>query len=218
MLLCREFLELQAALLLFAEVYANLWPLDPTPRLLLKILVHYQYAAGYGSERDRCRLMEEYLDEVLRESASRANRGKPPLTFRQLKERWRDYFERSGAKYKAAPGNAEKASSSTNNNNSGSSAGGNSGKGKNSQPSGNQPSRNRGGKAARTGVQHRSGALRFQGKLICYLFNNKGPGCQRPAASGGYDGGKGGVFAHVCNFEVSTGVACVAAHPRCKNH
>ena len=120
--MCREFLELQAALLLFAEVYANLWPLDPTPRLLLKTLIHYQYATGYGSERDRCRLMEEFLDETLRESAGRANRKKPPLSFRQLKERWRDFIERAGGKYKTASSSSNErtsgAGNSYNNNNS----------------------------------------------------------------------------------------------------
>ena len=218
-------MELQSALLLFAEVYANLWPLDPTPRLLLKTLVHYQYATGYGSERDRCRLMEEFLDEVLRESAGRANRGKPPLAFRQLKERWRDYIERAGGKYKTANSSTEKASgsaasnSSGGNNNTNRGKGGQGGGGQNGgQGSKQQNNRGAGSKAARGGMQHRTGALRFQGKLICYLYNNKGPGCQRPAVSGGCDDGKGGSFAHVCNFETSPGQVCAAAHPRCKNH
>jgi hypothetical protein len=212
-------------LVLFAEVYANLWPLDPTPRLLLKTLIHYQYAAGYGSERERCRMMEEYLDEVLRESAGRYNRGKPPLAFRQLKERWRDFTERAGSKYKptGTTNSSDKSSNSgQNTGNSNNNSGG--GKQKSNQSNSNQPNqagqsnRGRGSKPARSGFLHRSGALRFQGKLICYLYNNKGPGCQRPAVSGGCDDGKGGSFAHVCNFETSPGQVCAAAHPRSKNH
>ena len=216
--MCREFLELQNALLLFAEVYANLWPLDPTPRLLLKTLVHYQYATGFGSERDRCRLMEEFLDEVLRESAGRANRGKPPLAFRQLKERWRDFIERAGAKYKSSSSSSDKAGSGVSN--AGSSAGNNSASSqqKGGQGGGQNSGRGRGGKGPRSGLQHRSGALRHQGKLICYLYNNKGPGCQRPVVNGGCDDGKGGIFAHVCNFVTSPGQVCAAAHPRSKNH
>lgn len=216
---------MQGALLLFAEVYANLWPLDPTPRMLQKTLIHYQYATGYGSERDRCRLMEDFLDEVLRESAGRANRGKPPLAFRQLKERWRDYIERAGGKYKSSSSSGEKASgaasitgaSNASSNGNKQKSGQNSGQGCGGNSS-QQASRNRGGKNPRGGIQQRSGALCFQGKLICYLYNNKGPGCQRPAVSGGCGDGKGGSFAHVCNFEVTPGQVCAATHPRCKNH
>ena len=74
------------------------------------------------------------------------------------------------------------------------------------------------GKAPRGGVHTRSKALRHQGNLICYLYNNRGPGCQRAPATGGCDDGKGGVYAHVCNFDKGGGVICAAAHPRCKNH
>ena len=165
-------------------------------------------------------MMEEYLDEILREAAGRYNRGKPPLSFRQLKERWRDFTEKAGGRYRQAGS----TSGGEKPNNPGQQGGNGSGnKQKGNQGSSNQTSqsgqanRNKNPKP-RSGFQHRSGALRHQGKLICYLYNNKGPGCQRPAVSGGCDDGKGGSFAHVCNYETSPGQVCAAAHPRSKNH
>ena len=45
--------------------------------------------------------MEQFCDEARREGAARANRGKPPLSFLQLKERWRDYSEREADNFKS---------------------------------------------------------------------------------------------------------------------
>ena len=49
-------LEVQHALCTFTEVYASLWPLDPTPRLLTRLFIEYEYGAAYrDSEKERCR-------------------------------------------------------------------------------------------------------------------------------------------------------------------
>ena len=218
----REFLEMQMALNLLAEVYANLWPADPTPRLLWKIMIHYQYGTGYGSERERCRLIEQYCDDVLRESAGRANRGKNPLSFQQLKERWRDMTEKLG-KSNIQSGSDKTYSGQSSHSNRGhygntGSNGGNGGGGQGGQSGSSGAGKGKNNKTTRGGVHTRSGALRHQGNLICYLYNNRGPGCQRAPATGGCDDGKGGVYAHVCNFDKGGGVICAAAHPRCKNH
>ena len=52
----RAVLDIQMALCVFGEVYANLWPQDPTPRLLTRLLVEYEFGATTGeSEKERCR-------------------------------------------------------------------------------------------------------------------------------------------------------------------
>ena len=49
-------LDIQMAVSVFGEVYANLWPQDPTPRLLGRLLIEYEYAANSAdNERERCR-------------------------------------------------------------------------------------------------------------------------------------------------------------------
>ena len=52
----RAILDLQMALAVLTEVMASLWPLDPTPRLLNRLFIEYEFAAAYGgSELERCR-------------------------------------------------------------------------------------------------------------------------------------------------------------------
>ena len=52
----RAILEIQHALCVFTEVYASLWPLDPTPRLITRLFIEYEFGAAYrDSEKERCR-------------------------------------------------------------------------------------------------------------------------------------------------------------------
>ena len=141
------------------------------------------------------------MDEVLRETASRANRGKPPLSYRQLRERWRDMADKrrptAQAAHKAPAGNG------------GASQSGGAGASK-------------GGKAnvkgGRAGTQQRGTAAKFGGNPVCYLYNSRKAGCPRTTKPGGCDDGKGGIYAHVCNFEISAGQHCLLVHPRHANH
>jgi len=49
-------LELQMAFCMFTEVYMSLWPLDPTPRLLHRLLIDYEFGVHLAdSEKERCR-------------------------------------------------------------------------------------------------------------------------------------------------------------------
>jgi hypothetical protein len=202
-------LELQMALLQFMEVYASIWPLDPTPRLLAKLLVHYKYGEGIsGGERDRCRHLEEFCDELLRESAGRANRGKTPLSYLQMKDRWRDFKERVG----------ETGGSGGNNSRAGNSgpAGGSNQPNKGQQQNNNK-NKGAGGKAPRGGQQARLDGMRVNGLLVCYHYNSKGRGCTRAPKDGGCEDSAGRLYAHVCNHE-SNGQLCQAKHPRHSNH
>ena len=154
--------------------------------------------------------MEEFVDDVLRESASRANRGKEPLSCRRLRERWRDLTDkRRGPAQMTAKQQA---------NSSGTTAGGSS-----NNNSGTGAAAGRGGKTGargggRAGTQFRGTAAKFGGNAVCYLYNSRKAGCPRTAKPGGCDDGKGGIYAHVCNFEATPGNHCLAAHPRHANH
>jgi hypothetical protein len=54
---------------------------------------------------------------------------------------------------------------------------------------------------------------RPQGKSVCFKYN-RASGCDRPRKAGGCDDGRGGVFAHVCNFEDRQGKPCFQQHCR----
>ena len=148
------------------------------------------------------------MDEVLRETASRANRGKEPLSYRQLRERWRDLTDKK-RNTTHAPAKQQSSTAGT------TAAAANSGS------SGNA-SANRGGKSSgrggRAGTQFRGTAAKFGGNAVCYLFNSRKAGCPRTVKPGGCDDGRGGIYAHVCNFEATPGNHCLAAHPRHANH
>ena len=142
--------------------------------------------------------MEEFTDEIMLESASRANRGKRPLAYRQMRERWRDTTERKKYQQSGTP----KAAAPNANSNTGAAA--------------------RGGKAGsktgRGGAQIRGTTAKFGGNAVCFLYNSRKAGCPRTAKPGGCDDGRGGLYAHVCNFKTVPGQHCLAVHLRHANH
>jgi len=210
--------DIQWALLNLAEVFAQLWPYDGSVRVIQRVLIRYDWAAGYGSsEKDRCRIMEEFTDKVMCENANRAARSSPPLSFEQVKNRWRDAVEREPQARHSS--NTEGSSSFR-------------GKQDTSQPQSGRGGRGggitgRGGfggpRPTRGGWQAKTAVAEFQGNQVCYHFNMRPPAgkntaCNRPAAPGGCDNGRGGIYAHVCNFHTGNGVFCLQQHARHNNH
>ena len=210
-------LDVQEAILNLADIYADLWPEDDMPRVMSRVLVHHGYGAAVkGSEAERCRLILQFCDSLLRDNACRAVVREPGLSFRRAKEKWSDLVERFNgaggkgvaAEYKAADGGA--------------------GFGR-GRASGNQNKRGGGGGssfgggASRGGAQVRGrGARYFAGGAsfpVCFDFNRVG-GCTKRTAKGcGCDDGKGGVFAHACNhFSSIRNQYCLAMHSREGNH
>ena len=197
-------LALQEALLNFGDVYNKLWPLDNTPRRLERVLVHYRYGEKLGgTEREWCKIMEDFCDKILRENSCRAVREKAPLTVRQAKERWRESTEvcdwMGGQSGEKKSSKLEKKMAARDERKAGG---------------------NDGGKAAGGTISggSRSDGARFNGGLVCFHYNNKNNTCTRPVKGDGCDNGRGGVFAHVCNFESAGGRYCLQKHKRHENH
>ena len=203
----KSLLAVQEALCNYGDVYRMLWPLDNTPRRLSRVLVHFEYGARLnGNEKERSKLLENFCDRVMRENSGRAVREKEPLNFRQAKERWRDCVEESGLREgqerKMEEGKREegkKPGRVTGGRSRG--GGGGSGDGYHGQPAGDD-----------------SKTVRYQGNLVCFHFNNRGSDCTRKAAGDGCDNGRGGIFAHVCNYLVSPGKLCFGKHKRHEQH
>jgi hypothetical protein len=204
-------LDIQAAIANLADVFAALWPLDPTPRIISRILITYDYGAAYMSaEKERCRVLEEFCDAILRENARRAVTIGYPLSYQQARERWRDITElkRVGqAKQSSGPvagqGKQEPSKGQQSN------RGGHQGQGRFGPPGG--------GSSAARSTTGRGATIKFNGDLVCFHFNNRA-GCSRPVKGAGCDNGRGGTYAHVCNYEFGNGVNCLAKHARHNNH
>jgi len=185
--------ELMESLVNMADVFAELWPLDPTPRILMRVVLHHNFAAAARTaEPDRMKLVLDFCDSVLRENASRAVELDPPLTFREAKERWAELAERGGGGGQA-----------------------NQGRRRDNPSDGRGPTNQRGGAAAKSKVCRLvSGG---QSLPVCFLFNRNT--CKRTAKGAGCDDGRGGSFAHVCNYwDSSANKFCLAPHPREGNH
>ena len=196
-------LDIQEAVANLADVLAELWPADNSARIINRVMVLYNFGAAIkGSEQDRCRMLTEFVDVVLRENASRAVVKDVPLSFRQVKERWGDVVEKlvlSG---------------------SGGSQGGKSSQldGRKSGGGGAQG----GGGQAKGGVQVKARVARlFQGGSsygVCFDYNRGGV-CNRKPGVVGCEDGRGGQFAHVCNFlDPGSNKFCLAKHSRVGNH
>ena len=196
-------LDIQEAVANLADVLAELWPADNSARIINRVMVLYNFGAAIkGSEQDCCRMLTEFVDVVLRENASRAVVKEVPLSFRQVKERWGDVVEKlvlSG---------------------SGGSQGGKSSQldGRKSGGGGAQG----GGRQAKGGVQVKARVARlFQGGSsygVCFDYNRGGV-CNRKPGVVGCEDGRGGQFAHVCNFlDPGSNKFCLAKHSRVGNH
>ena len=191
----------QEALRNFSDVYRKLWPLDNTPGRLERVLIHYDYGSKLGGDlKDRCKLIEEFCDRVLRENSGRAVREKLPLTFRQAKERWKDCVEESGL---ADRQGQDKKSDWQKEDQKG---------------RGGQGNRGRGGWTDGRFAGGGGAVAMFQGNLVCYHYNNRVTPCTRKKSGDGCENGRGGVFAHVCNFQLKGGKFCLGKHKRHEKH
>jgi hypothetical protein len=199
-LLFQAVMEVMEALVNMGDIFAELWPLDDSPRILLRILIHYKFAAGLrDSEVERCRIIAEFCDTVLRDNASRAVGRDPPLSFRQAKERWLDVAERYGPVGLVGAHRPGKKDG---------------GKAVAGPVSGGQT-------AAKGGAAARNRSARFlsggRSHAVCFDYNRGA--CNRKPAGCGFEDNKGVVFAHVCNYWLNVANKhCLAAHSRVGNH
>jgi len=201
--------DVREALLNLADITAELWPYDDTPRILQRILHNYNFGTAWKcSEQEKVKLIVEFCDGVLRENACRAVEKEPPLSFREVKERWMDISERVGM---SGPHSGQFGAANRGG------RGGNSG----------GPTRGGLGNSGGGGGQFRAGAA-ARGRTaryntggasygVCFSFNRGN--CSRPTKGCGCDYGRGGIFAHVCNYyDSSTSKYCLQNHQREGNH
>jgi hypothetical protein len=189
--------EVLEALVNFGDVMAELWPLDDSPRILLRVLIHHKFGALLrDNESERCKIIAEFCDGVMRENASRAVGKEPPLSFRQAKERWSDVAERFGPQ-SSRPARQD-------------------GRGQqNSGGGGNGGGQGKGGVT----VKSRGARYNWAGKQYSVCFDFKRGSCNRKASGCVCEDSRGTVFAHVCNYHFNnSGKHCLAQHPRVGNH
>ena len=193
-------MEIQDALKNYWAVWFYLWNFDPSPLVLLTVLIDNNYGSQLGEdEKGRVKFLTEFIDTFFRENARRAVTRDPPLSTREAKERWTEAAGKRAAFY---PG-AYQYNRDRNDARQKTGRGGNN-------------SRGRGAKSTvptRGGAAFKGKGAKYQGHNVCYLFN-KPAGCTRVPKGVGCDNGAGGEFAHVCNMETGKDTYCLGAHAR----
>jgi hypothetical protein len=220
---CLQFTaDLLEAWVNMADVFAELWPTDSTPRILLRILVHYNFGSGVRSnEAEKCRVVSEFCDTVLRENALRALAKDPPLSYRQAKERWVDVTEQYTSNLFGFRDNRQDARQFGATAQPGAGRG-SAGGGNNNLPTFGRGAAQQGGAGrGRGGIQSRNRNARIviSGKSypVCFDFNRAS--CNRKQSGCGCEDAKGSVFAHACNYyNYNNSKFCLAAHTRVGNH
>jgi len=200
--------DIREALLNMADITAELWPYDDTPRILQRILHNYNFGAAWRcAEQEKTKLLVEFCDGVLRENACRAVEKEPPLSFREAKERWTDIAERVGSGHTFQQHQPTASRGGRGGSSGGLQRGGTGG--------GSSGSSFRAGAAARgRTARYTTGGASY---AVCFSFNRGN--CSRPPKGCGCDDGRGGTFAHVCNFfDSATNKYCLQSHQREGNH
>lgn len=188
----------------FAAVYHELWPRDPAPIVIQRVLTMHRYGAGIeGKEGLKAKVVCDFFDAVMLANAGRAARQETGVAAKEAKEIWAETLE----KYDVAAGYSR--------NKKPSGGGGGNGGGENSNSNGKFSWKGKGAPGRDSGTAVRV-QCRYNGKLVCYLYNHRS-GCNRTKKGDGCEDARGGEFAHVCNNQ-EKGKYCYGAHCRETTH
>ena len=194
------------ALMNFGIVSQQLWPMDQTPWIFLKLYTTYNWMEYGIAVKKRTAIICEHFDRVSAANADRAVGSRPPCDYEEQERILKMILAEEGLSQNppitaGAVADAVSAAGGQANNQGQAK--------KNSQKGG------RGGKKGGNG--DRPPPVTPNGKKICYAWNRTG-GCSNPPstrASGCKSSRTGEEFAHVCSEWLATTKAyCMKGHPR----
>jgi hypothetical protein len=208
-----EMHQVKVAIQNFAAVYHCLWPRDPAPIVIQKVLTDKYYGENLDCKPSvQAKIVCEFFDSVMLDNASRAARREAPVTVKEAKEKWADTIEKFDvqliSKLDSRPG-GEKGGGGESKKGPRARAG-TSGAGGPSGSTGNNWKAKPGKKLGGGGTDDRAKCM-FNGKRVCYLYNHV-KGCHRAKNSDGCTDSKQ-EFAHVCNHG-ENGKYCYGPHCR----
>ena len=200
---CTSIDQIKEALINFAAISQQLWPLDYTPISMLRLMNKYKYLYNGPDAKTRREIICKFFEVVSLENTNQARRKMPPICYEKHERILKDLCEKSGFRLEV-PTSIPKI-----NDKSGSGNGfGNKG--------GAFKSGGNGGGAGSTGGNREKRAI-HNGNSVCFTFNN-GKTCQVMVNNGRACKREGRLFEHVCNYMYkSTGKFCLKEHPRCRH-
>ena len=205
--------QVQEALLNFCSIQQQLWPLDPSGLIMLRIVNKYNFASSASSLSERVALISTYFNMVCRENAARAERKEVVMSYADQEECLKGVLSAAGVNSAVPAGRssfpppmpafAGSSRASFSGNKQPRPAFANSYNG-NSSNNGNSTS-------LRTKV------VLFQNHPICFNFNMAN--CRNQSSPIGCQDANKKMFAHACNKWVAQKQDyCFAKHPRVSNH
>ena len=195
--------QCQDAMLNFQAVQQQLWPMDPTPTILLKVLTKYKWIQNGDSLKDKVAAATAFFNALMRENAGRAVRGETVMSFTEQELLMKDTLTSHGIscavpiiripKFDPPAHNSKKVNDTRSSSNFNSSR----------KPSGG------GGKFQ---------TAKVGGNACCYAFNDVGGCHSNTQQRNGCKDSSGREFAHYCNLFVQASQAhCLKPHPRHKH-
>jgi hypothetical protein len=196
--------EFTEALINYIAAMQQLWPLDPTGIIMLRLINTYKWISVAYELKEKIAVLSSYFNGVLQENAGRAIRGEVILDYKEHEDILKLALTSHNLSSAVPTGRnpradqdlqaraGKKSSTSYVPNSSGFSSGHSSN--------------------FRKDGQNQRPKASFNGLGVCYAFNNGS--CKSPSTSSGCKGA-GRELAHVCNVYVQQKSSfCLGKHPR----
>ena len=191
--------QLQEALITYACCLHPLYPTDPTGLILFRVLITYKWLM-YVAEGSRAKIIIAFIQDVLRQNASRAVNKEVVLSFDEQMKVMKALLTVNGIRPDIPIGDIKSATAAA-------------------APAGRSVDRSR---PKGRSMDKRQAAFKTKAGTtigVCFGFNDSGSRpCTNPPFGDGCKRPDGQIFAHVCNVYLpAQDKHCLGKHPR-KQH
>ena len=217
--------EVTDSILNYITILHQLWPLDPTGTMMLRVINKYKWISVASDLKDKVSVITAFFNAVLQDNSGRSVREETILSFKEQEELMKmsliahnlpntvptgriqrhdqDHFNRG--KGKSMNPNSSHANHNYNGSNNSN----------NSRNNGNRYSSVNNSNSRRGNSSSSRPRATFNNLGVCYAYNNDN--CKNPSSQHGCKNGSRDL-AHVCNVWVEAQKAfCLASHPRSKH-
>ena len=176
----------QEAVVHYAAILRQLWPMDDTPEVLWKVLIRADFGGNHESDANKAGLVTAFFNTVMIENAANAVKRLAPADYRRAREIWLTVLESHGVSGLPASSNPGQ---------------------------GQQKAGKKGGASGQKDNGSNRLVAKLGTSFVCHRFNET-IGCPRFLMGLGCRGKNNQVFAHVCNYLKNDGKFCLDSHPK----
>ena len=207
---------IQEALCNFGAVYHYLWPNDPTPGIMWRTLITYNWGSSLRNPKLQEKIISEYFKRVTRKNAGRAVKSEAPYEFTKHEEAFRKVCR----DYKVNPDDLLFGVVQPSTSQSGSKKSQSGQASKNQKAQGGGAAKSGGGAKSSGKPVERRGWPTYEGFGVCFGYNSteEAKKCKNLAHERGCKGkdkaGLEKIYAHVCSNWLDKKGYCLGSHMR----